>query len=143
MSVPEEHPIPDYLWPDPHNPGWWVDAWNGSYDNLTLALEDTANAGASNQPRILRRGEGIISEDKAEYRRQREADHERTNRMLQQLATKPTSVTDLEVKALSRTAETTLKEMTSEWTRTMRAIARAAEAVEHAANRWEEKAGEV
>jgi hypothetical protein len=33
--------------------------------------------------------------------------------------------------------------MTASWDRTMRAIERAAQAIEHAANRWEEKAGEV
>jgi hypothetical protein len=150
MSVPEiPSGTPHYIWPDPNQPGWWVDAWNGIYDNLDLALEDAANGVGT--PWILHKGEGIIPEEEADRRRAaearqqaaREAAHERTNRMLQKLAAQPGNVADVELRTVSRTAQNRLGEMAASWDRAMRAIVRAAEAVEHAANRWEEKAGEV
>jgi hypothetical protein len=71
----------------------------------------------------------------------REAEHERTNALLNQLSQRLgeeqwTHVPEKEMRAVSNTLQQTIREMGASWHRAMAAI-------EQAANRWEEKAGEV
>lgn len=58
--------LPEYIWPDPNMPGCYVDAWNGAYDDLAIALRDSA-AGVG-RPWILAAGEGLITEDEMNRR---------------------------------------------------------------------------
>jgi hypothetical protein len=143
MSVPD---LPNYLWPDPHQPGWWIDAWNGIYNDLEMALQDAA--GGVGRPWTLRHGEGVVDEAEVERRLAKQAEHQRSERMLQQLSTtlheyQEGHVADLEIKATARTVQNSVKQMTASWDRTMQAIERAAHAIEQAANRWEEKASDM
>jgi hypothetical protein len=77
----------------------------------------------------------------------REAQHRRDERMLQQIAVtvakyRENHATDLEIKAISRTTQTAIKDIAASWDRTMRAFEQAAGAIEQAANAWERKASD-
>lgn len=56
--------VPDFVWPAPS--GGWVDAWNGWYPDLNMALRD-APAGVGS-PWVLSPGEDIITSEEAESR---------------------------------------------------------------------------
>jgi hypothetical protein len=65
----DPYEVPDYIW---HDRGvGWIDAWNGWYPTLIEALDESA-AGVG-QPWILSSGEGIISQDEADRRRDAQA----------------------------------------------------------------------
>jgi hypothetical protein len=67
----DPYAVPEYIWRDPNSDTGWIDAWNGWYETQTQALDDGA-AGVG-QPWILHPGEGIISEDEANRRRDAQA----------------------------------------------------------------------
>lgn len=56
LALSEDEELPAWLWPSPDGSGW-VDAWNGHYTDLAVALREGA-AGVGRQW-ILRPGEGI------------------------------------------------------------------------------------
>jgi len=63
--------LPEYIWPDPKNPGWFIDAWNGIYDSLEEALQEAVDGDWTNNdpgPWILQKGESIITTDEAAQR---------------------------------------------------------------------------
>jgi hypothetical protein len=55
-------------WPDPEQPDWYVDAWNGIYPSREFALRETQYWTAKEEDRILSFGEGIVDECEAERR---------------------------------------------------------------------------
>lgn len=57
----------DYIWPAPTGTGW-IDAWNGWYLTEAEAREDAAPG--VGQPWILHYGEGLITQEEADYRRE-------------------------------------------------------------------------
>jgi hypothetical protein len=59
----------DLAWPDPSNPGGWVDAWNGAYTDFETLLSEAQHWTARVEDRVLAHGEGLITEDEAERRR--------------------------------------------------------------------------
>lgn len=56
----------DYVWPDPDNSGWWIDAWNGIYPTEAQARKD--GAGGIRRPWVLNYGERSITADEQEAR---------------------------------------------------------------------------
>jgi hypothetical protein len=53
------------IWADPSGDGW-VDAWNGWYSDLAMAMRDGSNG--VGRPWLLSYGEGIIDEAEQERR---------------------------------------------------------------------------
>ena len=66
-----EQELPEYIWQHPTGP-CWVDAWNGCYETLNEALENTGDG--QGQPWILHRGEGCISQDEVDRRLEEQLD---------------------------------------------------------------------
>ena len=60
-AVGREFPLDSYgrplAWPDPHQPGWYIDAWNGVYGSRDEALSESRDWVATEAERVLAYGE--------------------------------------------------------------------------------------
>jgi hypothetical protein len=73
VSAPAQFPLDSdgkpLAWPDPAQPDWYIDAWNGIYDSRDFALCEAQYWVATEADRILAYGERPVDEAEAERRR--------------------------------------------------------------------------
>lgn len=65
ISFPRDRDGNPLAWPDPHQPEWYLDAWNGVYDSLASALAESRDWVANEAERTLAFGEPMKVSDEA------------------------------------------------------------------------------